>query len=281
MVMKLSKSYILLVCTWLLFGGLIIYLRFVKGLEPPTALLILLVIVALIPLAGRLKIGDWFDFTRKVEGLSKEVSSTKKELREIRNMLTVNIRGQQQFNISLQNEETARAFAESMSLKSEAQYPPSSTQEDEDAFFSEKMSPIDKQRFFFIKVVDEAIASAKPILEILYDARLAKQQKDVLPQRKWARDKDLLSIIEELQTDWSDTIAVAKDEAPKYLESIKTLITVRHDVAEMTKNPPSVKEVRQLLRDAGYARGYLFGILVAGFGFFLVITSPHRPNIAP
>jgi len=76
--MKLSKSYILLVCTWLLFFGLTIYLRFIKGLDPSIALLILLVIVALIPLAERLKIGDWFDFTRKVEGLSKEVSSIKK-----------------------------------------------------------------------------------------------------------------------------------------------------------------------------------------------------------
>jgi hypothetical protein len=270
------KSYILLVCTWLLFLGLIIYLRFIRGLEPPTALLILLVIVALIPLAERLKIGDWFDFTRKVESLGKEVSSTKKELREIRNMLTVNIRGQQQFNISLQNEEAARAFAESMSLTTEAQYPPSSTQEDEDAFFSKKMGPIDRQRFFFIKVADEAIASAKPILEVIYDARVTKQQKDVLPRRKQALDKDLISIIEELQTDWSDTIAFGKDKAPKCLESIKTLITVRHDVAERTIDPPSVKKARQLLRDVGYASGYFYGLVEGGLSFFLFISSPHR-----
>lgn len=279
--MKLPKPYILLVCTWLLFLGLIIYLRFIKGLEPPTALLILLVIVALIPLAERLKIGDWFDFTRKVEGLGKEVSSTKKELSEIRNMLTVNIRGQQQFNISLQNEETARAFAESMSLKSEAQYPPSTTQEDEDAFFSEKTSPADKQRFFFIKVADEAIASAKPILDVLYDARLTKQQKDVSPRKKQFLGKDLLSIIEELQTDWSDTFDVGKDKAPKYLESIRTLIKVRHDVAETTIDPPSVEEGRRLLRDASYAIGYFSGMISAGFSTFLIMFWPKRPNIAP
>ena len=279
--MKLSKPYILLVCTWLLFLGLIIYLRFIKGLEPPTALLILLAIVALIPLAERLKIGDWFDFTRKVEGLGKEVSSTKKELREIRNMLTVNIRGQQQFNISLQNEEAARAFAESMSLTTEAQYPPSSTREDEDAFFSKKMSPIDRQRFSFTKVADRAIASAGPILEILYSARLLKQQKDVSPRKKQFLGKDLLSIIEELQTDWSDTIDVGKDNAPKYLESIKTLIKVRHDVAETTIDPPSVEEGRRLLRDAGYAIGYFSGMISAGFSAFLIVFWPNRPNIAP
>jgi len=185
-------------------------------------------------------------------------------------MLTVNIRGQQQFNISLKNEETARAFAESMSLKSEAQYPPSSIQEDEDEFFSKKMSPIDRRRFFFIKVADEAIASAKPVLDVLYDARLPKQQKDVSPRKKQFLGKDLLSIIEELQTDWSDTIDIGKDKAPKYLESIKTLIKVRHDVSETTIDPPSVEEGRRLLREAGYAIGYFSGMISAGFSVFLI-----------
>ena len=196
-------------------------------------------------------------------------------------MLTVNIRGQQQFNISLQNEEAARAFAESMSLTTEAQYPPSSTQEDEDAFFSKKMGPIDRQRFFFIKVADEAIASAKPILDVLYDARLPKQQKDVSPRKKQFLGKDLLSIIEELQTDWSDTIDVGKANAPKYLESIKTLIKVRHDVAEATIDPPSVEEGKRLLRDAGYAIGYFSGMISAGFSAFLMVFWPNRPNMAP
>jgi len=279
--MKLPKSYILLVCTWLLFLGLIIYLRFIKGLEPPTALLILLAIVALIPLADRLKIGNWFDFTRKVEGLNKEVSSAKKELSEIKNMLTVNIRGQQQFNISLQNEEAARAFAESMSLATEAQYPPSSTEKDEDAFFSKKISPIDRQRFFFTEAADKAIAQAELILQILYDARLPKQQKGVLPRKKRLLGEDLLSVIEELQTDWSATIDVGKDNAPKYLESIKTLIKVRHNIAETTIDPPSVEEAKQLLRDAVYAVGYLSGMISAGFSAFLIVFWPNRPNIAP
>jgi len=269
--MKLPKSYILLVCTWLLFLGLTLYLRLGKELQPPTVLLIFLVIVALIPLAERLKIGDWFDFTRRVESLGKEVSSTKKELSEIRNMLTVNIRGQQQLNISLQNEEAARAFAESMSLTTEAQYPPSSTQKDEDAFFSKKITPIDRQRFLFAEAADKAIASAEPILKILYDARLPKLQEGVWPRKERNLGEDLLSVIEELQTDWSDTIVVRKDKAPKYLESIKTLIKVRHDVTETTIDPPSVEEAKQLLRDAGYAIGYLSGMICAGFCAFLMM----------
>jgi len=279
--MKLSKPYILLVCTWLLFLGLIIYLRFIKGLEPPTALLVLLVIVAIIPLADRLKIGNWFDFTRKVESLNREVSSTKKELSEIKNMLTVNIRGQQQFNISLINEEAARAFGETMARTFEAEYPPSGTQEEEDAFFSKKMSPIDRQRFFFTEAADRIIDSAEPILNILYEARLSKQQKGVSPRKKRIFGEDLLSAIEELQTDWSDTINVGKDNAPKYLESIKTLIKVRHDVAETTMAPPSVEEAKQLLIDAGSAVWYFSGMITVGFSVFLMMFWPKQPNIAP
>jgi len=132
------------------------------------------------------------------------------------------------------------------------------------------MSPIDRRRFFFIQVADETIASAKPVLEVLYYARLTKQQKDVSPRKKRFLGKDLLSIIEELQTDWSDTIDVGKDNAPKYLESIETLIKVRHDVAETTIDTPSVEEGRRLLRDAGYAIGYFSGMISAGFSAFLM-----------
>lgn len=262
---KLLKSDILLVCTWLFLLGLVIYFGPIKGLEPPTVPLVLLVIIALIPLAERLKIGNWFDFTRKVENLSKEVSSTQEEVRGLHSLLSasmMNIQGQQQFNISLPSEKAVRAFTESMSRM---QYPNGSMKVidsvGEDAFFSGKVSPTDRRRFTLMNVAQLAIASARPVVMMLYDATLTKQEHKIrdLPP---SSDKDLVSIIEELQRDWGNTFGTSKDSTTKiqeHLESIKTLFRLYEDLDKKNIEPTPIEEWSKLIAAANEAAGYLAG----------------------
>ena len=264
------KSYLLLVCTWLLIAGLIVSLWLIHGLNPPIALLILLVIVALIPLAERLKIGDWFDFTRKVDNLGKELSSTKTEVREIKNVVMSNIQRQQQFNISLANEKVAQAFAAEFVVREpEEQHLPSSIQKEglvgEDTFFSEKMSSTDRQRFFFIDAADQLIAQATPLMQILYFASLAKQEQK-RPEAKQVLGKDMISLLEELQRDWDDVYASNVSTCQQYLEYIKTLIKLREDVSETNVEPPPVGEGAKIMKDAKYAITYFSGFISMGCG---------------
>jgi len=263
---KPLKSDILLVCTWLLFLGLVIYFWLIKGLEPPTVLLVLLVIIALIPLAERLKIGNWFDFTRKVGDLSKEVSSTQKRISQIENVLISNIQGQQQFNISLlANEEVAEAIAELIRVKSG----PSTTMEKissagEDTFFSEKMSPTDRLRFLFIDAADEELARVTPLIYILYYAKLA-QQEHRRPKAQQVLDRDVISIIEELQQNWYEVFRIPVAQVKQYLENIKSLFRLREDVDKMKTEPPPVEEGKRLIEDVHYAASYLLGMISMGF----------------
>jgi len=262
---KLLKSDILLVCTWLFLLGLVIYFGPIKGLEPPTVPLVLLVIIVLIPLAERLKIGNWFDFTRKVENLGKEVSSTQEEVRGLHSLLSaslMNIQGQQQFNISLPSEKVARGFAESMSR---TRYPNGSVKMidsvGEDAFFSGKVSPTDRRRFTIMNAAQLAIASARPVVMILYDAKLAKQEHKIrdLPA---SCDKDIVSIIEDLQRDWGNTFGTPRDTTTKvqeHLESIKTLSRLYEDLDKKNTEPPPIEEWSKLIAAGNEAAGYLAG----------------------
>lgn len=265
--LRLLKSYSLLVCTWLFIVGLIVFLWVIHGLNPPVALLILLVIVALIPLAERLKIGDWLDFTRKVDNLSKEVSSTKTEVREIRDVVFSNIQRQQQFNVSLANEKAAQAFAAAFVVREPEDQPSSIQKEglvDEDTFFSEKMSSTDRQRFFFIEAADPLIAQATPLMQILYYAGLAKQEQKI-PETEQVLGKDMISLLEELQRDWDNMYASNVSTSQQYLEHIRTLIKLREDVNEANVEPPPVEEGEKILKEARIARWYFAGFISSLF----------------
>ena len=287
--LRLLKSYSLLVCTWLLIAGLIVSLWLIHGLNPPIALLILLVIVALIPLAERLKIGDWFDFTKKVDNLSKEVSSTKTEVREIRNVVMSNIQRQQQFNVSLANEKTAQAFAAEFVVREpELQHQPSGIQKEglvgKDTFFSDKMSSADRQRFFFIDAADQLITRATSLMQILYYASLAKQEQK-RPEAKQVLRKDMIPLLEELQRDWDDMYALDAGDTStcqQNLEYIKTLIKLREDVNEANVEPPPVGEGKKILKDARRAIGYFHGFITMGYAIQfaprIVLESIEKPS---
>jgi hypothetical protein len=263
-------SYILLICTWLLVAVSIVYFWVKNGSEPPVALWVVLGIIALIPLAERLKIGDWIDFTRKMGKLNKEIADTQKEVREVNNRLNTwmaSVQSQQQFNIGLQGEEAARVLADYISSARKVSYPPSLeeiTSSDEDEFFSKKMSPTDKQRFYFVETADKAIAQADPIIRIFYFAKVAKQEHKT-PDAEQILDKEMTAVLQELQDDWKHIFAIASDKVERYLESIKTLIRFREEVYEGKREPPSTEEGQKLIQDAYDAIGYFSGMISAGY----------------
>lgn len=267
-------SYILLVCTWIFIAVSVVYFWLRHGLEPPVALWVALVIVALIPLAERLKIGNWFDFTRKIENLGKEISTTQKEVHEVSNRLNTfmaNVQSQQQFNIGLYSKEAARVLGEYISSGHKVSYPPileEITSRGEDKFFSEKMSPIDRQRFFFVSAVDEALASITPLIRTLYAAVIAVRGKK-LPNAESVYSKNNISLLEELPDYIKELSMVAggepdnviSDELHQYSQDIRTVIELRENVRKGSSKPPSVQEGQKIIGKVKEAGAYLEGVI--------------------
>jgi len=267
-------SYILLVCTWVFIAVSVVYFWLRHGLEPPVALWVALVIVALIPLAERLKIGNWFDFTRKIENLGKEISTTQKEVHEVSNRLNAfmaNVQSQQQFNIGLYDKEAARVLAEYISSGHKGSYPPSLeeiTSRGEDKFFSEKMSPTDRQRFFFVSAVDEALASVTPLIRTLYAAVIAVRGKKLANVESVYR-KTIISLLEELPDYIKELSTVAggepdnviSDKLQQYSREIRTVIELRENVRKGSSEPPSVQEGQKIIGKVKEAEAYLEGVI--------------------
>lgn len=74
------KRYILLAVTWFLILASIIYFWVTYGTQPHVALWVILAILSLIPVAERLKIGNWFEFSKKVDKIKSEIGATQKEV---------------------------------------------------------------------------------------------------------------------------------------------------------------------------------------------------------
>lgn len=276
--------YVLLACTWIFLLVSLVFLWIRHGLAPPIALWFLLAAIALIPLAQRLKVGSWFDFTGKVDNLSKEVSSTQKEVQEVRSRLDVfisNVQSQQLTNIALPTEEAARAFVESMLSAQKARHlvvprTKKISSAGEDTFFSEKMSPTDRQRFFFVSAADEAVASADPMIRTFYAGMILRDEKKLAPADQ-AYGKTLVAVIEELPTYIKKTFERpngAIDEVGnallRYLQSVRTLIERVDNVQKESVEPPSVEEGRELVRGVQEAVAYFSGVMSVLIGVLFV-----------
>jgi archaellum component FlaC len=254
---------------------------------------VLLVVVALIPLAERLRIGNWLDFTRKVDKLDREVSSTQKEVHEVASRLNAFIASQQsqqqsvqQFVLSLSTEEVAQAFANtilSTSRESHAAKLEEISSANEDTFFSKKMSPTDRMRFFFVSLADEVLSSATPLVRILYATMIARQEKK-LPSGKQVLDKALISIIEELPHHIRETFAAPDGEIDavgkgllEHLQSIKSLAELVENVRKEKVEPPSVEEGQKLIADARIAVAYISGV-ISIWGTVVLVPEMRGPR---
>ena len=103
--------YALLGGTWLFLVAIIVQQWLVQDVEPSIWLLVLLAVISLVPLAARLRIGNWLDFTKKVDTLTGEVNTAKEQIRDLQIAL-VSKQSQQQWNVFLSGAESAKAFAE-------------------------------------------------------------------------------------------------------------------------------------------------------------------------
>lgn len=272
------KNYILLTVTWCLVLASIIYLWVTEDTQPNITLWIILALLSLIPLTNKLKIGNWFEFNKKVNNMSKEISSTRKEITNINNQLSTyftNFQRQQQFNISLLSEEAARGFAESMQPKSKVEYPTMnmvglmSETEATSLPVVEAISSANMQRLFFVSAADEAIASLLPLLQILYSTVIAKQNDRLANYEELS--KDILLIIEEIEK-YAPDVFKFEDSDKKFkelLDPVKKLVVLRRDVYENKATPPPIEDGRKLLEAVGTATLYFMGMVSTGISMLV------------
>lgn len=264
--------YILLGVTWLSVLSIAIHTYYFKQELPNIWLFIILGVIALIPLAGRLKIGNWLDFTRKVENLGKEISSTQKEVNEVGSRLNAfiaNVQSQQQVNIAVNSKEAAQAFAETILSMNKDVYPSSTTKEiisSDDEFFSDKMSAADRNRYYFISAADEALVSVTPLIRTLYAGIKTREQKKLI-SGETLYNKTLTSMIDEISP-WKEVFGESPhgsgdvyDVLQKLFQRIKALVELREKVHQGSTSPPSVEEGRKFLADVYKAQAYLEGVI--------------------
>ncbi len=275
--------YVLLGATWVFLLVIVLHLWLIRGGDPPIPLIVILAVLSLIPLAARLKIGNWLDFTKRLEHLNTEVSSTKEQIRQVSSQLTsisnlVHIivtskQSQQQFNISLATEEAANAFASATVPSAKRLYPPSEVETTGDTSI---------MRLYFLWAADKALALAIPSLWALRSVKIAFDERRLTKAEETLGEKRT-SIIEKLPN-LELPLDVKKNKALRgHLRAIQTLYKLREDVDSGSAEPPPPKKGRKLLEAVHMAGTYLAGAvsavpygLIEGFGQALGI--PRKQN---
>lgn len=253
--------YALLVVTWLFIGVIVIHLWIVRGGDPPIPLLVILAAISLIPLAARLKIGNWLDFTKKVEHLSADVSSAKDQIHQMSTQLTnvsnlvntflVSKQSQQQWNISLINEEVLKAFADAMPPRREELYPPPDVK---------KTSDPSLMSVYWVWSADETIALAIPSLWAFYATNKSLREHRRIKAEEVIGGETRLSIIQKIRDDMKWLLEGKQGEQfEEHLQSLETLYKVREDVYKGDSEPPSEEEGAELLKKGHMAAMFFLG----------------------
>ena len=251
--------YCLLVITWLLVLAANIYLWIRDDTNPNIWLWIILAVLSLIPLTGRLKIGSWFDYRKRVNGVDQEMPTTQERITNIGNL-----------NIQLQGEEAARAFAERLIPYSE---PEKLTE-------AEELTKEDKEAITFIYNADKALAIVEPLVKVLHVTVLGELEKQVVGSEEWNKtaskvsDMSLLSMIAELKVN-AHKVFNFKDGEKKFralFEPIESLIRMREDIDKTDAKPPSREEAINLVGKVIYASGFLTGMFTAGMSALVMIV---------
>jgi len=244
------RRYILLALTWCLVLASIIYFWVTDGTPPHVVLWAILAVISLIPIAERLKIGNWLEFRKKPDSGDKGI------LTEQERMVNIGY-----LNLELTSEETARAFAKSLVPESK-----------------EELTEENKQLIEFIYNSDQAIASILPLLRIWYVAIEVKvKNKPAIPKELVkVMDIDTLSLVKEVKAN-AAKILTFKD-SDKELEELLTpaerLIMLREAIDENTASPPAVEEAKKLVRDVYKATNFLAGAVSQAM--VILLTQPRR-----
>lgn len=257
------RRYILLALTWCLVSASIIYLWVTDGTPPHVALWAILVVISLIPIAGRLKIGNWFEFRKKPDSEDKGILTEQERIVNIGNL-----------NIELSNEDAARAFAERILPESKGEQFP----------LTETLTEEDKEVITFIYNADKAMASLLPLLRIMYLNMLIEIEKIPAQPKKLADrmsnivNMDTLSLITEFKKN-APKILKFKDSRKQFkelLEPVETLLKLRKAIDDGKASPPPEEEAKKLVKKVHYASGFLSGIVSQGLA--ILFSLVRKPN---
>lgn len=275
-------GYVLLIITWLFVLSYMVYPWIKFGSDPAPWLWVILIALAIVSFANRLKIGNWFDFSRKVKNLKEDISSIKSDIVKINNRMDLsNVQNQQQINVSLASEEAAKAFASRFAQRPRLQTKAANFMKVGRKGYCvvEGMDPADVKRFNFLQAVENMINSVEPLIYILYALTIAKREKKS-PEAKSVFSKPLPEVIHELQDENAGLVKIIpNDVAAKLkhiLQTITNLYTLWEDIIEMNTELPDESKRTEILREADQATGYLSGLITAFAELFITADAIFR-----
>ncbi len=252
--------YILLAVTWCLVLASIIYFWGMDETQPHVALWVILAVLSLIPIAERLKLGNWFEFGKKGSHVKDEVTEKQESIVNIGSL-----------NLELANEEAARAFAERLIPYSE---PKELTE-------TEELTKEDKEAITFIYNVDKAIASLLPLLRVIYIVIADELSGLKIGGKEWKEksyhvlDKDILFLMQGIK-EHAPKVLNMKNGENKFVElfePVEKLIKLRSAMDEEDAKPPTKKEAKALVVKVYYASGFITGMFSVGISLLFVRGS--------
>lgn len=280
----MKLAYVLLVATWLVLLAITLHLWVVRTEQPPIPIIALLAAVSLVPLAGRLRIGNWFDFTKKVDRLSTEVDAAKENMSQLSAQLTnlsasfdsamVTTQAQQQIVASLPDPKTAKAFARALTPRPEKLYPPSGARD---------ASRKSRNVVYFLWAADEVIAWARPSLQAYYVfvIRILDGSSILKSPQVHQPAERIIQEIRRICTEAKRSAPVLRDEALPHLDALAGLIDLRHSVASGEEAPPSIKEGRVILSNAAKAAAFFAGAVGANADVLAVMLRSMKGLDSP
>lgn len=246
------KRYILLAVTWAILLSYIIYLLARNNGNVNIWLWIMLGCLSVIPIAERLKIGNWFDFNKK-ENTQVENKDDKVKISN--------------YNISLLSEESARAFAECMKSDTNSKYiKENSALEKAIAKKNDKITIDEKEllRVYFIDAADNAIFSLIPLLQAIYSTTITKRFCRFAEYKEMSLD--ILKLLDEVEKYAPDvyTFKNSKSTFSELLAPVRELVILRNDVESKKNEPPDVKKGRKLIDSTYKTTSYFLGMVSTG-----------------
>ena len=251
--MKTVLRYSLLVATWIFTLVVIIRLSLAKSLYPPTWIIALLFVMSVIPLAARLKIGNWFDFTKRIEKLNTNVNTMNERIHDLTSQVStlttvvrtsiINKQSQQQIVMQPSFAEELAKFFQSVPLQQQATYSPSSAQGGKQE---------DLEKIYFLSLVDGVIAEANWPFRLCYAycVRLF-ENRSVKPDE--VIEPPLTSIIEKLKPYLPRLQPAIPDLRYTLLQQIDflaLLLVLQQDVANGKSPVPSTDVGIKLIYDS-------------------------------
>lgn len=273
--------YALLVAAWLLLLSLILHSWLARDEDAPVAIIALLAAISLIPLAARIRIGNWFDFTKKVDNLETELNAAKQNISQLSAQLTtlsadvhsamLTTQAQQQIVANLPDPETAKAFAQSLTPPAEKLYPPPGARD-----ARRKSGNVT----YFLWAADEIIASAKPSLQAyyLFAINMLEGTSILGSPQVHQPTESMIHEMRRICTEDKRPIPILRDEALPHLDALERLISLRQSVATGDEDAPSIQEGRIILSEAAKAAGFFGGAVAANADIFAIVLRSVAGN---